>query len=138
MVHALDETWRVTRAHVLDVRPRVGEPQVMVRDRHGRETVCGGLHWNGADPEGHFHADTALARVIAAGKFAAVAEKQFDWIDAYESVDELAESISDDWVSRELGEETALKVMRTLETAGRGAAPFIRQQIGIRLLKKIV
>ena len=138
MVHALQETWRVTHVHVLDVRPRVGEPQVIVRDRDGWDTICGGLHWNGDDPEGHPHAEAALARVIAEGKFVVAAEKEFDWIDSYESVDELVESINDDWVSRGLGEETALKLMRAMETAGRGATPFIRQQVGMRLLRKNV
>ncbi|MBI3244135.1 MAG: hypothetical protein HYZ49_17780 [Chloroflexi bacterium] len=138
MVHALNESWRVARAHVLDVRPRVGEPQVLVRDKNGRETICGGLPWNGGDPEGHPPAEIALSRVVAAGKFTVLAETQFDWIDSYGSADELAESVSDDWVSRELSEETALKLMRVMEEAGPGAMPFIRQPIGIRLLKKIV
>ncbi len=138
MVHALKETWRVSRAHLLDIRPRLGEPQVIVRDRNGRDTICGGLHWNGDDPEGHPLAEAALSQVIAEGLFTIVAEKQFDWIDAYESVDELVEAINEEWESRSLGEEAALKLMRAMEAAGRGAVPFIRQPIGIRLLKKNV
>jgi hypothetical protein len=137
MVHALKETWRVSGAHLLDIRPRLGEPQVIVRDRDGRDTICGGLHWNGDDPEGHPHAEAALSRVVAEGLFTVIAEKQFDWIDAFESVDELVESVGEEWESRNLGEEAALKLMRTMETAGRGAVPFIRQPIGIRLLKKV-
>ncbi len=138
MVHALKETWRVTGAHLLDVRPRPGEPQVIARDRNGRDTICGGLHWNGGGPEGHPRAEAALSQVIAEGLFTIVVEKQFDWIDAYESVDELVEAVNEEWESRSLGEEAALKLMRTMEAAGRGAVPFIRQPIGIRLLKKIV
>jgi hypothetical protein len=138
MVHALKEIWRVTRVHVLDIRPRPGEPQVIVRDRNGRDTICGGLHWNGGDPEGHPHAEGALSQVIAEGWFTIAAEEQFDWIDAFESVDELVESISEEWESRNLGEETALKLVRAVEAAGRGATPFIRQPIGIRLLQKNV
>lgn len=142
MVHALKETWRVSGAHLLDIRPRLGEPQVIVRDRDRRDTICGGLHWNGgrqdSGAEGHPHAEAALSQVIAEGIFTVVAEKQFDWIDAYESVDELVEAVNEEWESRSLGEEAALKLMRTMEAAGRGAVPFIRQPIGLRLLKKNV
>lgn len=142
MVHALKETWRVSRAHLLDIRPRLGEPQVIVRGRDERDTVCGGLHWNGgrqdSGAEGHPHAEAALSQVIAEGMFTVVAEKQFDWIDVFESVEELVESVAEDWESRALGEEAALKLMRAMEAAGRGAVPFIRQPIGLRLLKKNV
>jgi len=134
MVHALNEAWRVARAEVLDIRPLIGEPQVIVRDRHGREWACGGLFWNGGDPEGHPEADEALRRVLAEDRFKIESETRFDWIDEYESAEELVESVDEDWTSRSINEDTALKLAQAMEEAG--TTPFIRQPIGVRLLIK--
>jgi hypothetical protein len=142
MVHALKEAWRVTRAEVLDIRPLIGEPQVIVRDRRGRDVVCGGLSWNGgrhgsdADPEGHPEAEAALKRALAEGWFEVQSTAQFDWIDEYGSADELLESVEEDWVSRNISEDTALRLAQAMDDAGSGAAPFIRQPVGVRLLIK--
>lgn len=138
MVHALKEAWRVTRAEVLDIRPLVGEPQVIVRDRRGRDWACGGLHWDGGDPEGHPEAEEAVMRVVAEGRFKIESTAQFDWIDEYESADELIESVEEDWASRGISEDTALQLARSIADAGLGAAPFIRQPVGVRLLRKII
>jgi hypothetical protein len=136
MVHALKEAWRVARAEVLDIRPLIGEPQVIVRDRRGRDVVCGGLSWIGGDPEGHPEADAALKRVLAEGWFEVQSTAQFDWIDEYGSADELLESVEEDWVSRSISEDTALRLAQAMDDAGSGAAPFIRQPVGVRLLIK--
>jgi hypothetical protein len=136
MVHALQETWRVTRSAVLDVRPIVGEPQVIVRDRNGSETVCGGLRWDSPDPEGHPEADAALAQALAEGWFAVAASRQFDWVDVFKSADELAETIHEEW-ERDMDEETTLRLMRGMRQAGRGAEAVIRQAIRIQLLRKV-
>lgn len=136
MVHALHESWRVTRDAVLDVRPRVGDPQVIVCDRNGTETVCGGLRWDSPDPEGHPEADAALAQALAEGWFAVAASRQFDWVDVFKSADELAETIHEEW-ERDMDEETTLRLMRGMRQAERGAEAMIRQAIRIQLLRKV-
>ncbi len=136
MVHALHETWRVTRDAVLDVRPVVGDPQVLVRDRDGSETVCGGLRWDSPDPEGHPEAEAALAQVVADGRFVVAASRQFDWADTFKSADDLAETIHEEW-ERDMDEETTLQLMRGMRQAGRGAQAIIRQTIRIQLLRKV-
>ena len=137
MVHALKEAWRAARAEVLDIRPLVGAPQVIVRDRRGRHWACGGLHWDGGDSEGHPEAEEAVMRVVAEGRFKIESAAHFDWIDEYESANELIESVEEDWASRGMGEDTALRLAQSLADAGPGAVPFIRQPIGVRLLRKI-
>ena len=136
MVHALQETWRVTRSAVLDVRPIVGDPQVIVRDRNGSETACGGLRWDSSDPEGHPEADAALARALAEGWFAVDASRRFDWVDVFKSADELAETIHEEW-ERDMDEETTLRLMHGMRRAGRGAEAMIRQAIRVQLLRKV-
>lgn len=136
MVHALTETWRVSRGVVLDVRPRPGEPQVLVCDAPGREWACGSLPWSGDLPEGHPQAEAALAQVVAQGWFAVAGARQFDWVDTFATADELAETVHEDW-SRTLDEDTALKLMRAMEQGGRGAVSLIRQAIGVKLLRKL-
>lgn len=139
MVHALKETWRVTRAHVLDIRPLVGAPKVFVSDaRHGAkrsETLCGSLRPCSAEADMHAKADAAVDRVAAEGWFTTAAMQTFEWTDWFDSADELVEAVHEEWESWAVEEDTALKLMHTMERAGRGAAA-IRQSIGVRLLKK--
>ncbi len=136
MVHALHEAWRVARAAVLDVRPQVGDPQVLVRDRAGSETVCGGLRWDSPDPEGHPEAEAALALVVAEGRFVVAASGRFDWTDTLKSADDLAETIHDEW-ERDMDEEATLRLMAGMRQAGLGAQAIIRQAIQIQLLRKV-
>lgn len=137
MVHALHETWRVTRSEVLDIRPLALAPLVFVRDRNGGSTFCGELKWCDDSGQHHIQSDTALARVIADNKFVITQEDRFDWHDTFNTADELVEQVHDDWLTWTVDEDTALKLMRTMKDSGRGAVAFIKQGIGVRLLKKM-
>ena len=137
MVHALHETWRVTRSEVLDIRPLALSPLVFVRDRNGGDTFCGELKWCDDSGQHHIQSDTALARVVAEDKFIIAKEDRFDWYDTFETTDELVEQVHDDWLTWSVDEDTALKLMRAMKDSGRGATAFIRQGIGVRLLKKM-
>ncbi len=135
MVHALHETWRVTRSEVLDIRPLALAPLVFVRDRNGGSTFCGELKWCDDSGQHHIQSDTALARVIADNKFVITKEDRFDWYDTFNTADELVEQVHDDWLTWTVDEDTALKLMRTMKDSGRSAVAFIKQGIGVRLLK---
>jgi len=135
MVHALHETWRVTRSEVLDIRPLALAPLVFVRDRNGSEVFCGELQWCDDSGQHHVQSDTALARVIADNKFLIAKEDRFDWYDTFETADALVEQVHDDWLTWTVDEDTGLKLARVVKDLGRGAVPFIKQGIGVRLLK---
>jgi len=135
MVHALHETWRVTRSEVLDIRPLALAPLVFVRDRNGSEVFCGELQWCDDSGQHHVQSDTALARVIADNKFLIAKEDRFDWYDTFETADALVEQVHDDWLTWTVDEDTGLKLARVVKDLGRGAVPFIKQGIRVRLLK---
>ena len=137
MVHALHETWRVSRNEVLDIRPLALSPLVYVRDRNGGDTFCGELKWHDDSGQHHIQSDEALATIVAEGKLIIVQEDRFDWYDTFDTADELVEHVHDDWLTWVVDEDTALKLMRAMKESGRGATAFIRQGIGVRLLKTI-
>lgn len=137
MGHALRETWRVARSMVLDIRPAAEAPQVWVRDRAGRESLCGGLLWKGGEVHLHRAANEAVRQVLAESLFAVKAARQFDWVDAYENTDELIEDIADEWDNWGLDEDVSLRLVQTMERAGKGASPFVRQSIQAQLLQKL-
>lgn len=136
MVHALHQIWRVTRSTVLDIRPLALSPLIYVRDRNGVDTFCGELTWCDDSGQHHIQSDAALARAISDGKFVVEAQDQFNWFDTFETTDELVEQVHDEWITWTVGEDAALKLMRVMETAGQGAIPYLRQGIGVRVLKK--
>ena len=137
MVHALHETWRVTRDEVFDIRPHVFAPLIYVRDRNGGEAFCGELTWCDDSGQHHIQSDAALARVIAVGKFVIAKEDHFDWFETFDTADELVEQVHDDWITWTVDEDVALRLMRAMKDSGRGAKAFIKQGIGVRLLKRM-
>ena len=136
MVHALHETWRVTRSEVLDIRPLALAVSLCSRSKRRRH-LCGELKWCDDSGQHHIQSDTALARVVAEDKFIIAKEDRFDWYDTFETTDELVEQVHDDWLTWSVDEDTALKLMRAMKDSGRGATAFIKQGIGVRLLKKM-
>lgn len=137
MVHALKETWRMTRSTVLDIRPIVDAPRIGVKDRAEQERDCGGLKWSSGGPQSHAEAAAAVSRVVEAGLFTIGAARQFEWVDSFEDVDELVAAVAEDWESWSIDEDASLCLMQAMEKGGRGTAPFIRQGIRAQVLKKI-
>jgi len=137
MVHALQETWRVTRSTVLDIRPIVDAPRIGVKDRVGQEKDCGSLKWSGGGPERHAEATAAVSRVVEEGSFTIGAARQFEWVDSFEDVDELVATVAEDWESWSIDEDASLCLMQAMEKGGRGAVPLIRQGIRAQVLKKV-
>jgi hypothetical protein len=135
MVHALHETWRVTQSAVVDIRPLALSPLVFVRERNGGDIFCGELQWCDESGQHHIQSDTALARVLSDNKLVVVKEDRFDWYDTFETADALVEQVHDDWLTWTVDEDTALKLMRAMKESGRGATAFIKQGIGVRMLK---
>ena len=137
MVHALTEAARVAQTTVLDIRPLIEPPEIWVRDqRAGAEARCGALQRKPDAPPSHVSAANAVARVVAEGLFTIEKIERFEWIDVYESIDELIEEVAEEWENWLIEEEVSLKLVRELERAGRGAQPFIRQDIQAQVLKK--
>lgn len=133
MVHALLETARVTRSVVVDIRPRVEAPEVWVRTRTGAEVLCGALLWKGGEIYVHGAATEAVQTVITQGAFAIESTGSFEWIDQFESTDELVEIVEEDWDNWSVGEETALRLLNAMEP---GATLFVRQGIQVQVLRK--
>ena len=137
MVHALTEAARVAQTTVLDIRPLIEPPEIWVRDQAGADTRCGGLQRKPDAPPSHISAANAMAQVVAEGLFAIEKVERFEWIDVYESLDELIEAVAEEWENWLIEEDVSLKLVREMERAGRGAQPFIRQGIQAQVLKKI-
>jgi hypothetical protein len=136
MVHALKEAWRVTRSTLLDIRPMIEPPSVWVRDRAGRDAACGGLLWKGGEPYLHGSANAALAAVVEQGLFTVEVSRQFEWFDLFENLDEMVETVAEEWDNWSLDEDTSLNVMRALEASGRGATLYVKQNIQAQVLRK--
>jgi SAM-dependent methyltransferase len=131
---ALTEALRVSRGTLLDVRVTVPPPEIWVRNRAGRDLKCGPLTRN-ADMEHNIAATQITDWALHESWFTVAAAREFDWIDAYESGDELIAEVSDEWENWVVGEDASLRLARTLSDAGRGAVPFIKQGVLAQLLK---
>ncbi len=131
---ALSEARRVSCGTLLDVRVTLPPPEIWVRNRAGRNINCGPLTRQ-ADMEHNIAATQIMDWALREGWFTVVAARQFDWIDAYESGDELVAEVSDDWENWIIGEDVSIRLARTLADAGRGAVPFIRQGVLAQVLK---
>jgi len=136
MVHALEEAWRVAQSTLLDIRPVVEPPVVWVRDRAGREIECGDLLWKGGEPHTHRSANAALATAVEQGLFVVEASRQFEWFDVFDNIDEMVETITEEWENWSLDEATSLRVMKVLEASGRGTALFVKQGVQVQVLRK--
>ena len=134
MVHALREAARVTRSVVVDIRPRVEPPQVWVRTRTGAEALCGGLVWKGGPVYIHLAANEAVQAALDQKLFEVESAGSFEWLDSFDSTEELVELVEEDWDNWTVGEETALRLVKLMES---GAGPFIRQGIQAQVLKKV-
>lgn len=131
---ALSEACRVSRGTLLDVRVTLSPPEIWVRNRARRDINCGPLTRQ-ADMDHNIAATQIMDWALREGWFTVAASRQFDWIDAYESGDELIAEVSDEWENWAVGEDASLCLARTLADAGRGAVPFIRQGVLAQVLK---
>ena len=136
MVHALTEAARVAQTTVLDIRPLLEPPEIWVRNRAGADARCGGLQRKPDAPPSHVSAAKAVARAVNDSLFTIEKVERFEWIDVYESIDELIEEVAEEWENWLIEEDVSLKLVREMERAGRGAQPFIRQGIQAQVLKK--
>lgn len=134
MVHALHEAARVARSVVVDIRPRVEPPEVWVRTLAGQEVSCGGLVWKGGEVYVHRAANEAVRTALADGLFVSAATGSFEWLDQFESIEELVEMVEEDWDNWTVGEDTALRLVKVGQP---GAVPFIRQGIQLQVLRKL-
>ena len=149
MVHALDEAWRVLcladhkqsgppfRNGLIDIRPQPGDPMVVVYSRDGEEINCGPLRSKESGYNRHQSAEQALKTVAEAGKFSIAEARAFEWIDEYESADELSKDVDEGWSTRMLDEDTALALMHALDRLDGAGTAIIRQSIRIRFLRKL-
>jgi len=133
---ALSEARRVSRGTLLDLRVTLPPPEIWVRNRAGLDIECGPLTRQ-ADMQHNVAATQIMEWALREGWFTVAASRQFDWIDAYESSDELVAEVSDDWENWTIGEDVSLRLMRTLADAGRGAVPFIKQGVMAQVLKSL-
>lgn len=131
---ALAEAMRVSRGTLLDVRVTMPPPEIWVRNRAGQDMNCGPLTRQ-ADMEHNIAATQTMEWALREGWFTVGASRQFDWIDAYESGDELVAEVSDEWENWIIGEDLSLRLARILADAGRGAIPFIRQGVLAQVLR---
>jgi hypothetical protein len=149
MGHALREARRVVRSTtnfasneppfiqgVLDVRPCTYDPVIYVRLANGQEVRCGPIAYEGTAVNRHRHAEQTTQKALSKGWFTEDAKRDFEWIDEYDTVDDLVTSVEEDWSSRILVEDVALRMMRIMDDALPGAQPVIRHWIGVRLLNK--
>jgi len=134
---ALREAWRVAKTTVLDVRAVLAPPEIWVRTASKGDLNCGPL--TRREPHTHYNeeASDALALALNQGLFALSDHREFDWIDTYETVDELIGEITDEWESWIIDEDLALRTVRTASEAGRGAIPFVRQGVQAQRLQKL-
>ncbi len=149
MVHALNEAWRVLRLSdhnqsvppyqrgLIDIRPWHGDPLVVVKSHAGEEINCGPLRPKESGYTHYSDAEQALETVVAANKFSIAESHTFEWIDEFESADELATEVDESWSSRMLDEDTALALMHALERLDGAGTAIIRQSIRIRFLRKL-
>ncbi len=133
---ALREAWRVAKGIVLDIRAVLAPPEIWVRSTARGDLRCGPL--TRREPHTHYNeeASQALTAAIQAGWFIPTERREFEWLDVYETVDEMVGEITDEWESWIIDEDLALKVVQTVADAGRGAVPFVRQGVQAQLLRK--
>lgn len=133
---ALREAWRVARSTVLDIRAVLTPPEIWVRTNARGDLNCGPL--TRREPHTHYNeeASQALDAALRDGWLRLVDRREFEWIDTYETVDEMIGEITDEWDSWIIEEDLALKTVRTFAEAGRGAIPFVRQGVHIQRLQK--
>lgn len=149
MVHALKEAWRVIRGEtnnfsngppyrrgLLDIRPRTSDPMIYVCLPGGREELCGPLTSTSTSVDKHSNAERAVKRAVDEGWFRLSAQRDFDWVDEYDTADDLVESIEEDWSSRSLEEDVALNLIKTMENCPPSTRALIKQRIGVRILQK--
>lgn len=134
-MHALREAVRVSRGTVLDIRATLPPPLVWVRNRAGQDINCGPVSRK-TESEHNLAANQAVGQALSDGWLMVADSRQFDWVDVYESGDELVEEVSDEWENWYIGEDLSIKLARALSDAGRGAVPFITQGVQAQVLKK--
>jgi SAM-dependent methyltransferase len=134
-MQALREAVRVSRETILDIRATLPPPLVWVRNRSGQDINCGPVSRK-TESEHNLTANEAVAQAIRDGWLTVTASRQFDWVDVYESGDELVGEVSDEWENWYIGEDLSIKLARALSDAGRGAVPFITQGVQAQVLKK--
>ena len=149
MVHALNEAWRVLRRSdhdqsappfrhgLIDIRPQPGDPLVVVQSQAGEEINCGPLRSKESGYNRHESAEQALDAVVGAGKYSIAEARAFEWIDEYESADELSTDVDESWSTRMLDEDTTLALMHALDRLDGAGTAIIRQSIRIRFLRKL-
>ena len=76
----------------------------------------------------------AVQAVLDQKLFEVESAGSFEWLDSFDSTEELVERVEEDWDNWTVGEETALRLVKLMES---GAAPFIRQGIQAQVLKKV-
>lgn len=149
MVHALQEAWRVVRfapnydfdkppfrSGVLDIRPQTADPMIFVRLYDGREVHCGTVQYKTNAVALHTKAENYVQLSLQEGWFIMGAERDFEWVDKYDAIDDLIESVEEDWPSRTVDEDVALRLMQVMQDSMPGAQILIRQRIGLRMLQK--
>lgn len=134
---ALREALRVSTGLVLDIRAVLAPPEIWIRTQNNGDLNCGPL----TKREPHTHYNEEASQIVNAalteGWLRLEDRREFEWIDVYETVDELIGEITDEWESWIIEEDLALKTVNTFAQAGRGAVPFVRQGVQAQLLCKV-
>jgi SAM-dependent methyltransferase len=133
---ALSEAVRVASSAVLDIRAGVTPPAIFLRTQAGDDILCGPLKRTVGDTHSNEGASRVVAEAVKAGRLVVSAAQEFDWVDVYDTADEMVSEIAEEWQSWVIDEDTVLRLMRLLEMHGRGARPFVRQGIRAQLLRK--
>ena len=149
MVHALHEAWRVVRTAtnhanptpphtrgVLDIRPSTSEPMIYVRLHNGQEVRCGPVTCKDTSVDSHRNADQTTLRALSDGWFTLGAKRHFEWIDEYDTVDDLVTGVEEDWSAREVHQDVVLRLMQVMYDSMPNARALIKQRISVRLLHK--
>jgi len=136
MVHALAEIWRVLSPgqSLVDLRPLAGQSRVEVIA--SQQILLAGLVDESDDKQDDLAADSAIAQMVAEGRFSRVHKTFFDYATYWDTIDEMEAYAQARWTKSYVPDAVLAKTQRFLADSPPTARLRIRRKIMIARYQK--